>query len=71
MSTIFVHWTITPYSIYTVAGLAFALAFHNLKLPFSIGSMLRPILGRWVDGVGGQIVDGLALLLSYWVCLPH
>lgn len=61
MSTIFVHWTITPYSIYTVAALAFALAFHNLKLKFSIGSMLRPILGRWADGVGGQIIDGLAL----------
>lgn len=61
MSTIFVHWTITPYSIYTVAGLAFALSFHNLKLKFSIGSMLRPLLGRWVDGIGGQIIDGLAL----------
>lgn len=61
MSTIFVHWTITPYSIYTVAALAFALAFHNLKLQFSIGSMLRPLLGRWVDGTGGQVVDGLAL----------
>lgn len=61
MSTMFVHWTITPYAIYTVAGLAFALAFHNLKLPFSIGSMLRPILGRWVDGIGGQVIDGLAL----------
>lgn len=61
MSTIFVHWTITPYSIYTVAALAFALAFHNLKLQFSIGSMLRPLLGRHVDGVGGQMIDGLAL----------
>jgi len=61
MSTIFVHWTITPYSIYTVAALAFALAFHNLKLQFSIGSMLRPLLGRRVEGVGGQVIDGLAL----------
>jgi len=61
MSTIFVHWTITPYCIYTVAALAFALALHNLKLKFSIGSMLRPILGRKVDGVGGEIIDGLAL----------
>lgn len=61
MSTMFVHWTITPYSIYTVAGLTFALAFHNLKLKFSIGSMLRPILGKMVDGVGGQVIDGLAL----------
>ncbi|MCZ2721618.1 BCCT family transporter [Marinomonas sp. 15G1-11] len=61
MSTVFVHWTITPYCIYTVAGLAFALAFHNLKLSFSIGSMLRPLLGKWVDGIGGQVIDGLAL----------
>ncbi|KGJ86866.1 BCCT family transporter [Colwellia psychrerythraea] len=61
MSTIFVHWTITPYCIYTVAALAFALSLHNLKLKFSIGSMLRPILGRWADGVGGQVIDGLAL----------
>lgn len=61
MSTIFVHWTITPYSIYTVAALTFALVFHNLKLQFSIGSMLRPLLGRHVDGLGGQVIDGLAL----------
>ena len=24
MSTMFLHWTLTPYAIYTVAGLAFA-----------------------------------------------
>ncbi|SHM74312.1 Choline-glycine betaine transporter [Halomonas cupida] len=61
MSTIFVHWTITPYSIYTVAALTFALSFHNLKLKFSIGSMLRPLLGKRVNGLGGQIIDGIAL----------
>lgn len=61
MSTIFVHWSITPYSIYTVAALTFALAFHNLKLKFSIGSMLRPLLGERVNGLGGQLIDGLAL----------
>ncbi|WP_324730610.1 BCCT family transporter [Pseudomonas paeninsulae] len=61
MSTMFVHWTITPYSIYTATALAFALAFHNLKMPFSIGSLLRPLLGRYVDGLGGQLIDALAL----------
>ncbi|MHC5348544.1 BCCT family transporter [Metapseudomonas furukawaii] len=61
MSTMLVHWTITPYSIYTATALAFALAFHNLKMPFSIGSLLRPVLGRWVDGMGGQLIDALAL----------
>jgi len=61
MSTIFVHWTITPYAIYTVCSLAFALALHNLKMSFSIGSMLRPFLGKIVDGPVGELIDGLAL----------
>ncbi|WP_217535030.1 BCCT family transporter [Vibrio metschnikovii] len=42
MSTIFVHWTITPYAIYTISSLVFALALYNLRMKFSIGSMLRP-----------------------------
>ncbi|PJG60383.1 BCCT family transporter [Aeromonas cavernicola] len=61
MSTIFVHWTITPYCIYTVSSLVFALALHNLKMKFSIGSMLRPFVGRFIDGPIGDLVDGLAL----------
>ena len=61
MSTIFVHWTVTPYSIYTITALCFALCFYNLKLKFSIGSMLRPLLGPGVDGLSGEIIDGLAL----------
>lgn len=61
MSTIFVHWTITPYAIYTVASLVFALALHNLKMKFSIGSMFRPILGKYMDGTLADVIDGLAL----------
>lgn len=61
MSTMFVHWTITPYCIYTVSSLVFALALHNLKMKFSIGSMLRPFIGRFVDGPIGDLIDGLAL----------
>ncbi|MGV2841926.1 BCCT family transporter, partial [Vibrio cyclitrophicus] len=58
MSTIFVHWTITPYAIYTVASLVFALALHNLKMKFSIGSMFRPILGKYMDGTLADVIDG-------------
>lgn len=61
MSTIFVHWTITPYAIYTVASLVFALALHNLKMKFSIGSMFRPLLGKMMDGRLADVIDGLAL----------
>lgn len=60
MSTMFMHWTFTPYSIYTLAGLMFALAYYNFKQPFSLGSMLYPVLGartvRW-----GPVVDAICL----------
>ena len=54
-----VHWTVTPYAIYSVLGLTFALSFYNLRMPFSISTLVRPLLGRYADGLAGQAVDGL------------
>ncbi|MFY0607313.1 MAG: BCCT family transporter [Cyclobacteriaceae bacterium] len=45
LSTIFMHWTLSPYSIYTLSSLVFAYAFYNLKKPFEVSSTLSPILG--------------------------
>ncbi len=61
MSALLLHWAFTPYAIYAVPSLVFALAFYNMKLPFSIGSSLQPILGDGVLGKKGQIIDTLAL----------
>ncbi|KMN82595.1 choline-glycine betaine transporter [Chromobacterium alkanivorans] len=61
MSAMFLHWTFTPYAIYTVPALLFGLVFYNLKLPFSVGSMLQPLLGRRVGGRSGHLIDALAL----------
>jgi len=36
MATLYVHWTVTPYAIYSVLGLTFALSFYNLRMPFFI-----------------------------------
>ena len=33
MVSLFMHWTISPYAIYTVAAVTFALAYHNLGKP--------------------------------------
>jgi glycine betaine transporter len=53
MSTLFMHWSFTPSAIYALPALMFALAFYNLGLPFSISSMLQPLLGtrlrRWLS----------------------
>ena len=57
----FLHWSFTPYAIYAVPSLVFALAFYNSKLPFSIGSSLQPVFGNHVLGKNGQIIDTIAL----------
>ena len=46
MSTVFLHWTFSPYAIYSVPTIAFALAFYNNKAPFSLASMLFPFLKK-------------------------
>ena len=47
MATMFMHWSFTPYGIYTVAGLLFALVYYNLRQSFRISSLLYPIFGPW------------------------
>jgi choline-glycine betaine transporter len=44
--SLFMHWTISPYAIYTVAALTFALAYHNLGKPYSVSGPFIALLGR-------------------------
>lgn len=43
MPTVFMHWSFTPYAIYTIPALLFALGYYNKKQAFSLSSMLFPI----------------------------
>lgn len=61
LSTMYLHWTFTPYAIYTVPALMFAISYYNLKKPFSLGSSLSPILGKFVLGRPGQVIDTICL----------
>ncbi|NJB86130.1 choline-glycine betaine transporter [Lewinella marina] len=61
LSTLFLHWTLTPYAIYTVGGLLFALGFYSHGQPFSLSTLLRPLLGPRVHTHGGAIIDALCL----------
>ena len=61
MSTMYLHWSFTPYAIYTIAALAFTLAYYNLNKPFSLGSILEPALGKYARGRGGEIIDAICL----------
>ncbi len=59
MATMFVHWTVTPYAIYSLIAVTFALSLYNLKLPFSIATLLRPVLGKHAEGQIGEVIDFL------------
>lgn len=61
MSTMFMHWTLTPYGIYTIAGLLFALTYYNLRQPFSLSALFYPLLGKSAHGKMGQVVDMICL----------
>ena len=49
MSTLFLHWTFTPYAIYAIGAIVFAYVFYNKSRPFSVGSYLFPLFGRPVS----------------------
>lgn len=67
LSVVFLHWTITPYCLYAVVSLAFAFSYYNMKQPYSLRSMVAPLLGpgkedwleryRWV----GNAIDAICL----------
>ena len=61
MSTMFMHWSFTPYAIYTITALMFALSYYNLKQPFSISSLVYPLIGEKAHGGVGVLLDTLCL----------
>lgn len=46
MSTVFMHWSFTPYAIYTIPALLFALGYYNMKHQFSLSTMLFPLTSK-------------------------
>ena len=61
ISTLFMHWTITPYALYSVPALAFALAHFNLGRPYSLSGPLSIVFGKAATGRGGAIIDAVGL----------
>tara|TARA_Y100001972_G_scaffold129089_1_gene194083 strand:- start:5078 stop:6607 length:1530 start_codon:yes stop_codon:yes gene_type:complete len=61
MSAMFMHWTLTPYGMYTITGLVFAICYYNLKQPFQVGSLVYPLFGKHAHGKVGTIADIICL----------
>ena len=61
MSSLFMHWSITPYAIYTVPSLAFALAYYNLNKSYSLSGPISVIFANVEQNKYKDIVDAIAL----------
>ncbi|MCA1672470.1 MAG: BCCT family transporter, partial [Actinobacteria bacterium] len=61
----FFHWTLHPWAIYAVVGLAVAYFSFNKGMPsLRISGVLRALLGSRVDGLLGKAVDVLAVIAT-------
>ena len=61
MSTMFMHWSFTPYGIYTITALLFALSYYNYRQPFRIRSLLYPLFKEKAHGWIGTLMDIICL----------
>ena len=61
MSSLFMHWSITPYAIYTVPSLAFALAYYNLNKSYSLSGPISVVFSSIENNRTKDIIDAVAL----------
>ena len=61
MSIMYLHWSFTPYAIYAVPAVVFALAFYNKKRSFSLESTLFPFSNNKSNKWVGIFIDGICL----------
>ncbi len=61
LASMYMNWGLVPYSINALPALVFAICYYNLKRPFSLGSILFPIMGERANGSMGKVVDIVSL----------
>ena len=64
MATTLFHWTLHPWAIYAVVGLAIAYGTFRKGRSQLISQAFRPILGRHADGPGGRAIDIMAIFAT-------
>ncbi|MGC4808438.1 BCCT family transporter [Micromonospora sp. DT233] len=58
------HWTLHPWGIYAIAGLALAYSTFRRGRDNRISAAFHPLLGARADGAAGQVVDLLAVFAT-------
>ncbi|TQN33183.1 choline/carnitine/betaine transport [Haloactinospora alba] len=65
MATTLFHWTLHPWSIYAVVGLAIAYGTYRLGRGQLISAVFTPLIGeRHANGAVGRIIDVFALFAT-------
>lgn len=60
--SLFMHWAFSPYAIYTVPALCFALVYHNMDRPYSMSGPINVLIGRDMPSRASEGLDATILL---------
>ncbi|WP_344116047.1 BCCT family transporter [Kribbella alba] len=64
MATTLFHWTLHPWAIYAVVGIAIAYGTFRRGRSQLISSAFAPLLGRRTEGPIGKLIDSLAIFAT-------
>jgi choline/carnitine/betaine transport len=64
MATTLFHWTLHPWAIYAVLGLAIAYGVYRKGRLQLISSAFEPLIGRHANGGWGKVIDMLAIFAT-------
>jgi choline/carnitine/betaine transport len=64
MATTLFHWTLHPWAIYAVVGLAIAYGVYRKGRLQLISAAFEPLLGRHANGGWGKLIDILAIFAT-------
>ncbi|MDH6196746.1 choline/carnitine/betaine transport [Mycobacterium frederiksbergense] len=64
MATTLFHWTLYPWGIYAVVGLAIAYGVYRKGRLQLISAAFEPLLGRHANGPWGKVIDMLAIFAT-------
>ncbi|MEU7474016.1 BCCT family transporter [Streptomyces sp. NPDC044984] len=65
MATTLFHWTLHPWAIYAVVGLAIAYSTFRRRRRQTISAVFTPLIGeKHAGGVGGRVIDVLAIIAT-------
>lgn len=64
LATTFFHWGLFPWALYALVSLALSFYAYNMHLPLAPRSMFYPLLKDKIYGLTGDIIDGLAVVVT-------